>query len=225
MHHPHSPALNPRWPALASLLAMVVVPIWEKTSNESGGSGWAVATTRILVNYGQGSLVVTYSRGYARNSVLPDGGFEGYTACDDFCFTASYANWIGTNSPGGVEDALIFYYMPYAHTGHGSAWLGFGNDDNDLPGTLTPAQPLSTGSGAVYVVQCFVSSALSGATLEAAAYVDIEWNGVRVGGTSGFMQYTFVEASVVGTGGDVLSFVGGAAPAWSFIDDCKVYKA
>jgi hypothetical protein len=39
------------------------------------------------------------------------------------------------------------------------------------------------------------------------------------------MEYSFVEAAVVGTGSDLLSFVGGAAPAWTFIDDCKVYKA
>jgi hypothetical protein len=70
-----------------------------------------------------------------------------------------------------------------------------------------------------------MASAYSGAELEAHAKVDILWNGVRVGGVSGFMQYSFVQASVVGTGRDLLSFVGGAAPAFSFIDDCKVYKA
>jgi hypothetical protein len=34
-----------------------------------------------------------------------------------------------------------------------------------------------------------------------------------------------VEAAVVGTGSDLLSFGASAAPAWTFIDDCKVYKA
>jgi hypothetical protein len=177
------------------------------------------------VNTGQGDLVVTFSRGYARKSVLPDGGFEGYTGCTSFCFTASYANWIGTSPPGGTLDALIFFDTDFAHTGHGSALLGSGSDVDSLPGTLKPAHPLTTEKGAAYVVQCFMASAYSGAQLEAHAKVDILWNGVRVGGVSGFMQYSFVQASVVGTGRDLLSFVGGAAPAFSFIDDCKVYKA
>jgi hypothetical protein len=120
---------------------------------------------------------------------------------------------------------LLFYYVPYAHTGHGSGSLGSGDDLDNLPGTLMPAQPLQTDAGANYVVQCFMSSAYAGPKVEAAAKVDILWNGVRVGGTSGYTQYTFVEASVVGTGSDGLAFVGGAAPAYSFIDDCKVYKA
>ncbi|KAJ6534234.1 hypothetical protein B0H19DRAFT_1185596 [Mycena capillaripes] len=177
------------------------------------------------VNTGQGSLVVTYSRGYARKSFLPDGGFEDYNACDDFCFTKSYANWIGTSSPGGSLDALIFFYPPYTHTGNGCGLLGSGSNADNFPGTLTPAQPLQTIDGASYVVQCFMNSAFSGPADEAAAKVDILWNGVRIGRTTGYMLYTFVQAQAVGTGSDVLSFVGGAAPAWTFIDDCKVYLA
>jgi len=154
-----------------------------------------------------------------------DGGFEGYTACDDFCFTASYANWIGITPPGGDLDATFFFFADYAHTGHGSALLGaaFG-DDSDL-GTIKPAQPLVTENGASYVIQLFVSSAFSGPQLEAPAKVEILWNGAVVGSTSGFEEYTFVEASVTGTGSDLLSFVGGGAPAWSFLDDIHVYKA
>jgi hypothetical protein len=168
---------------------------------------------------------VTYSRGYARKTVLPDGGFEGYTACDDFCFTASYSNWIGTSPANGDLDATIFFFTPYAHNGHGSALLGAAFGDDALTGTLKPANPLTTKNGVAYVVQCFMASAFSGPQLEAPAKVDILWNGVRVGGVSGFSNYAFVQASVVGTGSDLLSFVGGSAPAWTFIDDCKVYQA
>ncbi|KAF7333732.1 hypothetical protein MVEN_02329600 [Mycena venus] len=160
---------------------------------------YLAADESTAVNFGQGSLVVTFSRGYARKSLLPDGGFEGFTGCSDFCFTASYANWIGTSPLGGVLDASIFFFPPYAHTEHEN--------------------------GVAYVVQCFMSSAFSGPQFEAPAKVVIMWNGVRVGGVSGFMEYTFVEASMVGTGNDALSFVGGAAPAWTFIDDCKVFEA
>jgi len=177
------------------------------------------------VNFGQGSLVVTFSRGYARTSALPDGGFEGFNGCADFCFTSSYANWVGTTPSGGDLDATIFFFASYAHTGNGSGLLGAAFGDDSLPGTLAPTQPLETESGAAYVVQCFMASAFSGSELEAPAHVDIMWNGARVGGVSGFMEYSFVEAPVVGTGSDFLSFVGGAAPAWTFIDDCKVFKA
>ncbi|KAJ6582353.1 hypothetical protein B0H19DRAFT_526848 [Mycena capillaripes] len=185
---------------------------------------YLVADESTAVNFGQGPLVVTLSRGYARKSVLPDGGFEGFTACDDFCFAASYSNWIGTSPSGGDFDASIFFFQPYAHNGHGSALLGAAFGDDALPGTLTPAKPLITDSGVAYVIQCFISSAFSGEQLEGPAKVDILWNGQRVGGTSGFQQYTLVQAAVVGTGSDKLALVGGKAPAWSFIDDCKVYK-
>jgi hypothetical protein len=178
------------------------------------------------VNYGQGSLVVTLSRGYARKSALIDGGFEGYTACGDFCFAESYANWIGTSPSNGTLDASIFFSPTYAHTGHGSALLGSAFGIDGEAGTLTPAQSLKTDNGANYVVQCFIWSGFSGETPEAPAKVDILWNGERVGGSNGYTKdYTFVEAPVVAAGNDQLAFVGGSAPAWTFIDDCKVYKA
>ncbi|KAJ6550209.1 hypothetical protein B0H19DRAFT_1160627 [Mycena capillaripes] len=188
---------------------------------------YLVADESTAVNFGQGPLVVTYSRGYARKSILPDGGFEGFTDCSGkgFCFADSYANWIGTSPAGGKDDATIVFFAPDAHTGHGSALLGSANNDDSLPGTLKPAQPLQTVNGASYVVQCFMSSAFADSGKEAAAKVDIKWNGERVGGFTGYMPYTLVQAPVVGTGSDLLSFEGGAAPAWVFIDDCKVYPA
>ncbi|KAJ7097179.1 hypothetical protein B0H15DRAFT_797884 [Mycena belliarum] len=185
---------------------------------------YLVADVSTAVNFGQGDLVVTLSRGYARKNLVIDGGFEGYAACDDFCFTESYANWIGTSAPGGDMDATIFNFIPYAHTGHSVALLGAAFGDDALPGTLTPAAPLETKAGAHYVVQAFVISTFSGAELEKNANVSILWNGARVGGVTGFMPWTFVQATVVGTGSDKLEFFGGAAPAWSFIDDVVVYE-
>ncbi|KAJ7302501.1 hypothetical protein DFH08DRAFT_905103 [Mycena albidolilacea] len=187
---------------------------------------YLAADESTAVNYGQGSLVVTLSRGYARKSAIIDGGFEGYTACDKFCVTESYANWIGSSASNGVADASIIFNPTYAHTGHGAALLGAAFSDDDEAGMLTPAQPLQTDKGANYVVQCFVWSGFASPGVEAAAKVDILWNGERVGGSSGYTEeYTFVQAPVVATGSDKLAFVGGAAPAWTFIDDCKVYKA
>ncbi|KAF7315691.1 hypothetical protein MIND_00084700 [Mycena indigotica] len=187
---------------------------------------YLVADESTAVNYGQGDLVVTMSRGYARKNLVIDGGFEGYTACDDFCFTESYSNWIGTSSKGGSLDASIFHFQPYAHFGSGVALLGAAFGDDSLSGTLTPAKPLATDKGANYVVQVFFISSFSSQALEGPAKVDILWNGKRVGGTSGFVgSYTFSQSdTVVGTGKDVLSFVGGAAPAWTFVDDVKVFK-
>ncbi|KAJ6523252.1 hypothetical protein DFH09DRAFT_1047313 [Mycena vulgaris] len=182
-----------------------------------------VADASTADNFGQGDLVVTYSRGYKRLSALPDGGFEGYTACDDFCFTMSYSNWVGTSAAPANLDATIFFFPAYAHTGHGSGLLGAANGNDALEGSLAPAAPIKTEAGKNYVVQAFVGNYFSGETLEGPAEVSILWNGEKVGSVSGFQHYTPVQVSVVGTGSDKLSFVGGAAPAWSFLDDISVF--
>ncbi|KAJ7625788.1 hypothetical protein FB45DRAFT_922306 [Roridomyces roridus] len=183
---------------------------------------YLVADESTAVNFGQGDLVVTLSRGYARKSVVVDGGFEGFTECDDFCFEPSYTNWVGTSQAGGDEDATIFFFPPYAHTGHGSGLLGAAFGDDSDSGTLTPAQPLKTEDGKNYVVQVFVSNAFSGEQLEAPAAVNVLWNNKVVGTVKGFQQYTPEQFNVVGTGSDVLAFQGGAAPAWTFLDDVFV---
>ncbi|KAJ7486833.1 hypothetical protein FB451DRAFT_1363051 [Mycena latifolia] len=184
---------------------------------------YLVADNSTAVNFGQGDLKVTYSRGYARKNLVIDGGFEGY-ACGDFCFTASYANWIGTSPSGGDLDASIFDYVPYAYTGHSVALFGAAFGDDALAGTLKPAKSLTTVPGKQYVIQAFFISTYSGEDLEKNAKVDILWNGVRVGGVTGFMQWTLVQVAVTGTGSDELSFVGGAAPAWTFLDNVSVFE-
>lgn len=186
---------------------------------------YLVADESTAVNTGQGDLAVTYSRGYKRISVLPDGGFEGYTACDDFCFTASDATWIGTSPSSGSLDAAIFFSPPYAYIGHGVGLLGAAFGDDALLGTLSPAAPLATKAGVSYSIQCFMNTAFSGSELEASANVDIQWNGATVGSFSGFSDWKFVQATATGTGSDVLAFVGSPAPAWAFIDNCFVYQA
>ncbi|KAJ7725893.1 hypothetical protein B0H14DRAFT_3169619 [Mycena olivaceomarginata] len=176
---------------------------------------YLAADESTAVNYGQGSLVVTLSRGYARKSALIDGGFEGYNRVRQVLSHPTV--WPTPRSSSNPT---------YAHTGHGAALLGAAFTDDAEAGKLTPAQPLQTDKGANYVVQCFVWSGFASPGVEAAAKVDILWNGERVGGSSGYTEeYTFVQAPVVATGSDTLAFVGGAAPAWTFIDDCKVYKA
>ncbi|KAJ7217270.1 hypothetical protein GGX14DRAFT_602789 [Mycena pura] len=187
---------------------------------------YLIADESTAVNFGQGPLVVTLSRGYARKNLVIDGGFEGFNACDDFCFAASDANWIGTSPTGGDFDATIFFFSTFAKDGNGSALLGAAFGDDTDAGTLTPAKPIATKNGANYVIQSFFISSFSGTALEANAHVDILWNGVVVGSTSGFVgSYTPTQSvNVKGTGSDVLSFHGGAAPAWTFIDDVGVFE-
>jgi hypothetical protein len=184
-----------------------------------------VADASTAVNTGQGDLQVTFSRGYRRKNYVVDGGFEGYNACSDFCFTSSYANWVGTSPAGGTLDATIFHFQPYAHAGSGVGLLGSATGADNLPGTLTPAAPLQTVAGKNYQINFFQASAFSGPTLEADAFIDILWNGnVVTTITPGFQNWQFYSFQVTGAGNDVLAFRGGKAPAWSFIDDIAVFQ-
>ncbi|KIK62898.1 hypothetical protein GYMLUDRAFT_72584 [Collybiopsis luxurians FD-317 M1] len=190
---------------------------------------YIVADESTAVNYGQGSLVVTESRGYKRQNIVVDGGFEGYT-CDDegddvpFCFTASYANWQGTSPAGGTFDASIFNYQPYAHTGSAVALLGSAFDFDSLPGTLAPTQSLATHSGASYTLQFFHSSFYSGQVDEANATLAVIWNGQTIDTLHpGFAQWTPHQYTVTAKGNDQLQFTGGNAPAYVFVDDVSLY--
>jgi len=176
------------------------------------------------VNYGQGDLVVTYSRGYRRKDFVIDGGFEGYT-CTGFCFSESYANWIGTSSPGGVNDTIFIHYVPFAHSGSTVAVMGSGTGDDALAGTLTPVAPLATVAGKQYIITFFHYSGYSPPSDEQDAFVDIMWNGNVVATiTPGYSPWTYYSFNVTGAGKDVLAFHGGKAPAWSFLDDVHVFR-
>ena len=94
-----------------------------------------------------------------------------------------------------------------------------------MPGTLTPAQPLQTVAGQKYTITFFQASAFSGPKDEAPAFVDILWNGnIVLTIRPGFSNYEYISLDVVGAGNDVLAFHGGAAPAWTFIDDVAVFQ-
>ncbi|KAG5635907.1 hypothetical protein H0H81_009688 [Sphagnurus paluster] len=181
------------------------------------------ADASTAVNYGQGDLVVTYSRGYRRQSLAIDGGFEQYT-CADFCFAASYAHWIGTSPKNGLLDASIFHYSPYAHTGSSVALLGSASGADAHPGTLAAAKPLVTVAGNQYVIEFFHSSVYGGQAAEKNAFFEVRWNGVAVKSfTPGYQPWTLYQITVTAKGKDKLAFHGGKAPAWSFIDDVNVW--
>lgn len=183
------------------------------------------ADASTAVNTGQGSLQVTFSRGYRRTNLVIDGGFEAFNECEDFCFDTSDANWVGTSPAGGVDDATIFFFQPFAHSGNAVALLGAANGGDALAGTLTPRKPLKTLSGRQYSIGFFQASSFAPPVQEAPAFVDVRWNGATVQTIHpGFSNYAFFQVTVTAKGNDVLSFHGGAAPAWSFIDDITVFE-
>ncbi|TFK32624.1 hypothetical protein BDQ12DRAFT_771726, partial [Crucibulum laeve] len=184
-----------------------------------------VADESTAVNTGQGSLKVTFSRGYKRKNLLSDGGFEGFKQCSDFCFAASYAAWVGTSPAGGNLDASIFFFAPYAHAGNGVGLLGSAAGVDALSGTLTPTQALATVAGKKYNISFFHFSQFSGPTLEANSIVQVLWNGqVVLTITPGFSAWKYFDVEVTATGNDKVAFTGGRAPAWSFIDDVAIYQ-
>ncbi|KAF9473059.1 hypothetical protein BDN70DRAFT_966919 [Pholiota conissans] len=186
---------------------------------------YIVADVSTAVNTGQGNLQVTLSRGYKRKNLAIDGGFEGYNACSFFCFDESYANWVGTSPAGGDFDASIFFYQPYAHSGNAVALLGSAEGSDALSGTLTAGAPLNTVAGKHYSIGFFHASSFSSPAEEAAAFVDVKWNGATVATIHpGFSNWQFFQFPVTAAGHDILSFHGGAAPAWSFLDDITVFQ-
>lgn len=178
------------------------------------------------MNTGQGDLKVTYSRGYHRRNAYFDPGFEGYAACDFFCYTESYASWIGTSPKGGFLDATIFYYPPYAHTGHSVGLLGSATGYDILPGTLSPSGRINTAAGTRYTIMFFLASVYSAPELEAASFVEVLWNGNVVKTIrDGYSPWTYYRVDVDAVGGDTVAFRGGKAPAWTFIDDIYIFQA
>ncbi|KAJ7879909.1 hypothetical protein B0H14DRAFT_3769661 [Mycena olivaceomarginata] len=179
-------------------------------------------------NTGQGPLSVSLSRGYRRISHIADGGFEDYTCQNDasFCFDDKAPGWVGTASVGGQDDATVFHYQPYAHSGASVGLLGCAFGRDPYAGTLTPAVLGKLLHGRKYVVQFFHSSTYSGEELEVPSFVDVYWNGEVAGSVRvGYSPWTYYEFIVEATGGgnDTLALRGGKAPAYDFIDDVYLF--
>lgn len=123
-------------------------------------------------------------------------------------------------------DASIFFFAPYAHSGHGCGLLGSAFGTDPLSGTLALNGPLATVAGKTYTVSFFHNSAFSGSALETLAFVQILWNGNVVEEVKSSLEgWEFHELTVVATGSDRLAFHGGTAPAWSFLDDIFIALA
>ncbi|KAF9442645.1 hypothetical protein P691DRAFT_764987 [Macrolepiota fuliginosa MF-IS2] len=189
---------------------------------------YLVADESTAVNFGQGDLKVTYSRGYKRKSLIQDSGFESFAACPvpDICWTESDQFWVATSPSGGSFDAEIIHDATDAHSGSSAGLLGSGFGSDALAGTLKPTNTLDTVPGKTYLITFFHSSSFSGPDLEADAFVDVMWNGQIVETIRpGFSNWKYFEFRVVAVGNDELAFHGGKAPAWSFIDDVYVFLA
>ncbi|KAF8989953.1 hypothetical protein BDQ17DRAFT_1372527 [Cyathus striatus] len=183
------------------------------------------ADASTAVNTGQGDLVVTFSRGYQRKNILPDGGFESFKACTDFCQAASDANWIGTSPANGSLDATVFFFAPFAHSGNSSGLLGSAFGVDPLPGTLAAAKALQTVPGKQYQISFFESSSFSGPVMEANAFFQVLWNNqVVLASKVGFTNWELFSVTVTAKGNDLLAFHGGSAPAWTFLDDITVFE-
>jgi len=161
--------------------------------------------------------------------LIQDGGFESFAACsgDDVCWTNSTQFWSASSPPGGDFDAEIIHHTVFAHSGRSAALLGSGFGLDSFSGTLAPTYTLDTVPGKTYLITFFHSSAFNGdVQAEAEAFVDIMWNGQIVETIRpGFSDWQYFELRVVAAGNDRLAFHGGAAPAWSFLDDVFVFLA
>jgi hypothetical protein len=116
----------------------------------------------------------------------------------------------------------MFHYTSYAHVGTGSVILGSAVGYDTLPGTLAYAKPLNTRPGVTYTIQLFHYSAYSGPT--GGAGVSVVWNGKTIGTIPAkYEQWTLYAFTVTAMGNDMLSFIGGSAPKWDFLDDISVF--
>jgi len=122
-------------------------------------------------------------------------------------------------------DAWLYRYNSYAHSGSVFAVLGSGFGYDQFAGTLTPAKPLKTKAGKKYVVSFFCDQSVNGPSYQADGFTDVSWNGEKVLAVSGYQTWTYYEVTVTAKGNDVLSFRGGKAPAYSFLDDLKIRLA
>ncbi|TFK18432.1 hypothetical protein FA15DRAFT_729878 [Coprinopsis marcescibilis] len=181
---------------------------------------------------GDANLRITFSRAYARipvaepQNLVVDGGFEDTGCTESFCYTQEVAHWVGTSDTGGFEDATVFHHSEYACNGNGVGLLGSATRSDSIRGTLMAKGTLATIPGFQYRVTLYHSRDLTSPEQAAGERVDVIWNGVCVLAVrSGFSQWAPYRVVVTAVGLDTLAFYGGAAPAWSFIDDVSIIEA
>lgn len=101
--------------------------------------------------------------------------------------------------------------------------LGSATLADNKSGTLKAVKPINTEAGKNYQIAFFLNSDFSGPTFQAKAIVEVLWNGKVVHTFKGYSGWTFRSVDVAAVGNDVLEFRGGAAPAWTFLDDIAIW--
>ncbi|KAJ7586750.1 hypothetical protein C8J56DRAFT_945498 [Mycena floridula] len=207
-------------PAAQVTCALYFLPIDASTATNPGDT--------------ENDLTVTLSRGYVRQDLLPDGGFEGFnctfpTPSGSFsCFTESFGGWLGTSPPEGSLDATIENAdsQLFAHIGHSAAQLGSQATDQ-FPGTLSVVDPLATEPGVDYILEFFIRAEHTPQQgfEDLTPSMNITWNGDVVGTVSGiFVAFTRQALTVTAQGQDTLSLTGGFWPSFIVLDDIVLLR-
>lgn len=168
---------------------------------------YLVADPSTATNYGQGSLVVTWARGYRRKHFVSDDDFES----DD-------TNWQTHPSSSIVHDATI------AYEGTGAGSLGPANSG---PVTLSPAQPLNTNAGDSHILTFFASSqpTVAGSSLSGSTTAQVLWNGSPVLSIAPqTTNWAYYSISLTAQGNDVLAFEQTDGTTSTLVDNVYMFQ-
>ena len=172
---------------------------------------YLVANPSTATNTGQGSLKVTYARGYSRQPLNPDGDFSG-----------SDPTWI-------TQGSSILHGSSLAHRGSDVGVVGMQTTPapGSSLGSITLARPLATHASWTYGLQFFASArpTVSSAPLNGSTVSQVLWNNIVVATiapqTTDWKVYT---VSVTGQGNDVLSFVQTDGTVYTLIDEVSLFS-
>ena len=196
-----------------------------------------VTDASTATNTGQGTLLVTNSRGYSRVSAVQDGSFQDFTCivtASNGCPFAPSAFWTRVFTVG--NDFILVNNFP-AHSGTSSALFFFDSAEaiegqTDVPSTLAYTPKLKVVPGAQYLLSFFFTPNSFGPTSGSDTLISVLWNGadvldVKEPANSDISQsLTFLNAQVVvtATGNDTLVFQNGAAdPHQMYLDDIALF--
>ena len=173
-------------------------------------------------------MAVSQSRGYARVSLLPDGGFEQLPPCArglPFCSANGDATWTLVTTTSSTNTASQLLRLDGAHSGTVFATIGFFDSTNT--GIWTPADSLRTLPGSRYVITFYLrlTNIISSAGLS--TNFGVVWNGAVVFSPRPTdFDWHYYEVQVDAIGDDELEFKDdfpNSQFATSAIDDIFVF--
>ena len=208
---PLSTGLRQHIPAVWYVPSFLCVGTGEFVYNLRITQYYLVANPSTATNTGQGSLEVTYARGYMRQPLNPDGDFSG-----------SDSAWI-------TQSSSILHDSSLAHSGSDVGVVGTQRTpaSGSSLGSITLARPLAT-HGETYDLQFFASArpTVSSTPLNGSTVSQVLWNDAVVATiapqTTDWEVYT---VSVTGHGNDVLSFVQTDGTVYTLIDKVSLFSS